>query len=215
MIDYQLAELRLLSVPIKLGVTVRGADDLGDEFDAAIVATGAVANPLTLQANGANVMSWIDVLRDGAPQPSGSGRAVFIDDGTGFWWNYGVAEAIVQAGWQLTIVTPSGAVAHMIPGESVAPLLGRLAAGNSEFRVLTTLEAVLPGKVQLMPMVSSRIEELDCDLLVVQTGRSPVPGPAHALRAAGLREVHSIGDCIAPRRMSQAVFEAQRLARVI
>jgi hypothetical protein len=36
-----------------------------------------------------------------------------------------------------------------------------------------------------------------------------------ALRAAGIAEVHAIGDCITPRRMSHAVFEAQRLARVI
>jgi len=142
-------------------------------------------------------------------------RAVFIDDGSGFWWNYGVAEALVRAGWQVTIATPSAGVAHMIPVESVGPLLGRLAAGRTEFRVLTTLESVVPGRVRLQPIVSGQTEELPCDLLVVQTGRSPVPGPARALRAAGMAEVHCIGDCITPRRMSHAVFEAQRLARVI
>jgi len=58
-----------------------------------------------------------------------SGRAVFVDDGTGFWSNYGTAEAIIKAGWQLTYVTGSASVAFNIPHESVPPLLGRLAAG--------------------------------------------------------------------------------------
>ena len=80
---------------------------------------------------------------------------------------------------------------------------------------MTSLEAVYPGRVELLPMVSGQTEALVCDLVVVQTGRESVAGPARALREAGIREVHSIGDCIAPRRMSHAVFEAQRLARVI
>lgn len=215
LIDHQSSELRRLGVEVRFGTPVHTADDLGGPFDAAIVATGAVANSLQIESQGAAVMRWIDVLKDGAPQPSGSGRAVFMDDGSGFWWNYGVAEALVQAGWQVTIATPSASVAHMIPVESVAPLLGRLAAGRTEFRVLTSLEGVSPGRVRLQPLVSGETEELVCDLLVVQTGRSSVPGPVHALRQAGIAEVHTIGDCITPRRMSHAVFEAQRLARVI
>jgi 2,4-dienoyl-CoA reductase (NADPH2) len=215
LIDHQSSELRRLGVDVRFGTPVHTAGDLGGPFDAAIVATGAVANPLDIETQGATVMRWIDVLKDGAPQPSGSGRAVFMDDGSGFWWNYGVAEALVQAGWQVTIATPSASVAHMIPVESVAPLLGRLAAGHTEFRVLTSLEGVSPGRVRLQPLVSGQTEELACDLLVVQTGRSPVPGPVQALREAGIAEVHRIGDCITPRRMSHAVFEAQRLARVI
>ena len=215
LIDYQVSELRRLSVPIHLGVRVESAGDLPSEFDTVIVATGAVARPLAEQTSGARVMRWLEVLRDGAPPPTGSGCAVFVDDGTGFWWNYGVAEAIIKAGWQVTFVTPSAAVAHMIPVESVSALMGRLAMGKTEFRVMTSLEAASPGRVQLVPMVSGQIEELACDLVVIQTGRESVPGPARALREAGIKEVHSIGDCIAPRRMSHAVFEAQRLARVI
>jgi 2,4-dienoyl-CoA reductase (NADPH2) len=215
LIDHQVSELRRLPVQIRLGARIQSAADLQGEFDAAIVATGAVPNPLEIETEGAAVMRWFEVLKDGAPAPHGSGRAVFVDDGSGFWWNYGVAEAMIQAGWQVTIVTPSASVAHMIPVESVAPLMGRLAAGKTEFRVLSSLDSVRPGFVRLLPLVSGQVEELACDLLVVQTGRAPVPGPARALREAGIREVHSIGDCVTPRRMSQAVFEAQRLARVI
>jgi 2,4-dienoyl-CoA reductase (NADPH2) len=97
----------------------------------------------------------------------------------------------------------------------MAPLLGRLAMGKTGFRVLSTLEAVAPGKAMVMPLGGDEAEELDCDLVVLQTGRAAVAGPAQALRDGGMAEVHSIGDCTAPRRMSHALFEAQRLARVI
>lgn len=215
LVDHQLAELRRLQVPVRLGRRIDSLADLGQPFDAAIVATGAVARPLEQDSGGARVLSWFDVLRDGAPPPCGSNKAVFVDDGSGFWWNYGVAEALIVAGWQLTLVTPSAAVGHMIPAESLGPLMGRLAMGKTAFRVLSALESIVPGSVELMPLVSGEAERLACDLVVIQTGRSAVPGPARALLAAGMREVHSIGDCIAPRRMSHALFEAQRVARVI
>jgi 2,4-dienoyl-CoA reductase (NADPH2) len=215
LVNHQVGELRRLGVEIRLGRRVDAIGDLGGTYDAAIVATGASARPLEQAPNGAHVISWFDVLRDGAPPPCGSMRAVFVDDGSGFWWNYGVAEALVEAGWQVTLVTPSASVAHMIPVESVGALMGRLALGKTEFRVMSAIESIAPGRVQVMPMVSGQAEDLACDLLVIQTGRAPVPGPAKALKAGGMREVHSIGDCVTPRRMSQALFEAQRLARII
>jgi len=48
--------------------------------------------------------------------------------------------------------------------------------------------------------------------VVIQTGRAPVTGLAAKLKGTGM-ELHMIGDCVTPRRMSHAVFEAQRLAR--
>jgi 2,4-dienoyl-CoA reductase (NADPH2) len=215
LVDQQMGVLRRLDVPVRLGRRVDGPADLGGEFDAAIVATGAAARPLDEAFRQPGVMNWFDVLRDGAPPPTGSQRAVFADDGSGFWWNYGVAEALVLAGWQVTIVTPSATIGHQIPAESMAPLLGRLAMGKTGFRVLSTLEAVAPGVATVLPMGGDEPEQLECDLVVMQTGRAAVPGPAQALRDGGLAEVYSIGDCTAPRRMSHAVFEAQRLARVI
>lgn len=214
LVDYQLAELRRLDVPLHLGARVDAAGDLGGTFDTAIIATGARPRALEEEFAAAGALRWFEVLNEGVPTPRGEGRAVFVDDGSGFWWNYGVAEALVQGGWKLTFVTPSGVIAHMIPHESVGALLGRLARGNTEFQVLSSLEAVEPEGARIVQMVSGKEVLLPCELVVVQTGRTPVEGPAEVLRAAGL-EVHSIGDCRAPRRGSLAVYDAQRLARVI
>jgi 2,4-dienoyl-CoA reductase (NADPH2) len=215
LINHQLSELRRLSVDLRLSAAVHDARDLDDDFDAAIIATGAVAKPLDDQFKAAGAMSWFDVLAEGAPAPHGEGRALFVDDGTGFWWNYGVAEALVEAAWRVTIATPSVAVAHQIPVESVGSLLARLGRGETQFRVLSTLDSMEPGAAQLMQLVSGELETIPCDLVVVQTGRQVVRGPARELQDAGIAEVHSIGDCLAPRRVSFALYEAQRLARMI
>lgn len=211
LIDYLGSELRRQSVHVELGARIGGVNDLGTAFDVAVVATGAVAKPLATEFVGANVITWFDVLEQGAPPPQGTGRAVMVDDGSAFWWTYGVAEALVTTGWQLLIATPSAVVAAAIPTESLGPLLARLGMGGTEYRVLTVLEEVAAGSAKLMNVASGEIEAVACDLVVMQTGRAPVTGLAESLRASGL-ETHAIGDCITPRRMSHAVFEAQRLA---
>ncbi|HEX6571749.1 MAG TPA: FAD-dependent oxidoreductase [Steroidobacteraceae bacterium] len=213
LLDHQLGELRLLGVKMNLGIEVSSAGDLDDEFDAAVLATGATPRPLDAPLESSGALSWFDVLDRGAPPPSGNGRAVFVDDGSGFWWNYGVAEALVEAGWQITIVTPSAGVGHMIPHESVAPMLARLGAGNAAYRVLSSLDGLEEGGARIVNLTSGEEDVVACGLVVVQTGRVAAPAPEFALRQAGIAEIHRVGDCITPRRMSFAVFEAQRVGR--
>ena len=212
LIDYQQGELRRLEVKVELNTKIASADDLGGAFDVAVVAVGAAANPVSDELAGDHVKTWFEILENGAPAPSGSGRALMVDDGSAFWWTYGVAESLIDAGWQVTIATPSAAIAGTIPTESVGPLLARLGGGGTEYRVLTVLEGVNPEGASLMNVTSGNVETLPCDLVVIQTGRTARSGLIAEFRKSGL-ETHAIGDCVAPRRMSNAVFEGQRLAR--
>jgi len=215
LIDHQLHELRTMDVTLKLDSRITTAEELGGSFDAVVVATGATPRPLDPALATAGAISWWDVLNRGAPAPSGNGRAVFVDDGSGFWWNYGVAEALVEAGWQLVVATPSASVGHMIPHESVAPMLGRLGAGNTSYRVLTVLDSIDATGARLINLTSGEEDVVPCGLVVVQTGRAPAPNPTAALLSAGFLEVHQVGDCITPRRMSFAVLEGQRIGRAL
>lgn len=211
-IDYLQGELRRLKVKVELNTRIDKVDDLGGVFDVAVVAAGASANPLADELVGDHVKSWFEILENGAPAPSGSGRAVMVDDGSAFWWTYGVAECLMEVGWQVVIATPSAAIASQIPTESIGPLLSRLGGGGTEYRVLTVLEGVTTEGASLMNVTSGHVETLPCDLVVVQTGRTARSGLVAEFRKSGI-ETHAIGDCVAPRRMSNAVFEGQRLAR--
>jgi 2,4-dienoyl-CoA reductase (NADPH2) len=210
-IDYLRGELRHLGVPLELGTCIERADQLRALFDVVVIATGAVARPLDETLATRNVITWFDVLDKGAPAPHGNGRVVVVDDGSAFWWTYGVAEALAEAGWRVLLATPSAAIASAIPAESVGPLLARLGRAGTEFRVLSVLSEVTDDAAHLMNATSGEEEVIACALVVVQTGRMPVAGLFETLRPTGM-ELHMIGDCVTPRRMSHAVFEGYRLA---
>jgi len=210
-IDYLRGELRHYQVGIELRTPINEPSEVQDAFDVAIIATGAIAKPLPDEFASERVLSWFDVLANGTPAPQDNNRAVVVDDGTGFWWTYGVAEALAEAGWQLTITTPSTAIAQHIPAESVTSLLARLGRAGTEYRVLTTLYEVSTDGARLMNVTSGEELLFDCGLIVVQTGRAPVATLAVPFENSGM-EFYMIGDCITPRRMSHAVLEAHRLA---
>lgn len=211
LIDHLQSELRRLPVDVQFGRRIQHSDDLSDPADAVVLATGAVAQPLDPDRHGAGVCLWFDILRDGAPAPHGAGQALVHDDGSGFWWTYGVANALVDAGWQVTVSTPSPTIAGAIPTESVAPLLVRLGMGGTRYEPLSELLRAGEGGADLVCLASGGEKTIAADLVVVQTGRS-VAGPVPAAFSACGLEVHTIGDCVAPRRLSQALFDAHRLA---
>jgi 2,4-dienoyl-CoA reductase (NADPH2) len=209
LIDFYQTDLRRLAVPIHLGITVQGVSDLIGEFDDVVIAVGARARDVPEEFAQPNVLSWWTVLAEGAPAPTGSGHAIMVDDGTGFWWNYGVAEALVVAGWTVTYVTPAATVGYQIPVESMGPLLARLGRGNTRFKILTQLFGLDGASAQLIDMTSGAIDEVSCDLVVLQTGREPLRlADESAFAPASL---HRIGDCVAARRMANAVLDAQQL----
>lgn len=212
LIDHLKGELRHQQVTVELNTRIQSARELIGAYDCAVVATGAVANPLDPDFAKDGITTWFDIIENGPPAPKGSGRAIVVDDGSAFWWTYGVAEALSEAGWKVLVATPSTMIAGAIPTESVGPLLARLGRGGAEYRVLTQLFEFESGKAQLANLTSGEIEELACDLVVMQTGRSPVTGLYAELGLAGM-EAYEIGDCVTPRRVSYALFEASKLAR--
>lgn len=206
LIDFQRLALQRLAVKIELDARIFQAGELGYRPDAAIVATGAVALPVPEEYRTRGVVSCFDILSRGVPAPEPGNQAVLIDDGTGFWWTYGVAEAIAESGWRLLVVSPTTSVPNNIPSESVGGLLARLGRAGARYRVLSVLSDVGPKSVELTNVTSRDTECMAADLVVMQTGRIAARTPAESLRAAGI-ETHEIGDCVAPRRMSNAVYE--------
>ncbi|MCX8474639.1 MAG: FAD-dependent oxidoreductase [Sphingomonas sp.] len=209
LVDHLRDEAVQLGISIRLQHRVDSLDDLAEPADVVILATGAEPHPLPAHLDSRTAIGWLDILRDGAPAPGGSGHALVQDDGTGFWWTYGVANALADAGWRITVATPASAIAAAIPAESLMPLLVRLGGQDTQFRTLTTLLDVRDGEAQLADITSGAESVLACDLVVVQTGRRSIDLDGD--RFAGVR-LHRIGDCVAPRRLSNALFEARLAA---
>lgn len=208
LIRFQRTSLRRLGVRIELGAHIGAAADLPNApaVAVAVVATGAVAKPVPENYRMAGAISWFDVLSGKTPAPTSLADAILVDDGSGFWWTYGVAEALAARGWSLTIVLPNGAVANHIPSESVSGLLARLGSHRVRYRILSVLSEVRDGAAEVVNVTTGEAEVLTAGLIVLQTGRAVAPSPVKSLRAAGV-ECFEIGDCVSPRRVSSAVYE--------
>jgi 2,4-dienoyl-CoA reductase (NADPH2) len=206
LIDFQRLALHRLRVKIELGARINGPADLVARPEVVVVATGAVPKPVPEEFRFPSVLSWFDILTMGVPEPKFGNNALLVDDGSGFWWTYGVAELIVECGWQLLVASPTTSIPNNIPAESVGGLLARLGRAGARYRVLSVLTAVGTGSVEITNVTSGEEEAVAADLVVLQTGRAVAVSPARSFRAAGI-ETFEVGDCIAPRRLSNAVYE--------
>jgi 2,4-dienoyl-CoA reductase (NADPH2) len=214
LLDHLQTEIRRLAIPVQLGTRVTKPQDLGGNYDVAILATGATPAALDTERFGPAAVHWFEILSEGAPAPQGQGRALVVDDGSGFWWTYGVANMLTEAGWKLTLATPSSTIAGAIPAESIAPLLVRLGEGNAEYLPLTDLLGSDEQGADLINLGSGTTMRRDFDLVVVQTGRRSENALRSAFADTDFR-VEEIGDCLSPRRISHALFEAHRLAATL
>ena len=213
-VDHLASEIRHANVTLQLGVRIDEVAELTDRFEAVVLATGAgPCDSPPAESTNLPTLSWWEVLTQGAPPAIGTGRSVFLDDGSGFWFSYGVAEILAQAGWQVTFVTPSPSIGVGIPHESISPLFVRLGRSGTVYRVLADVTGVTEGAVILTNLASGADEVVECDLLVRQTGRRAVTLDATSLPKDFL--FFSVGDCITPRRISHAILEGYKAARAL
>lgn len=213
-VDHLAAAVRALHIELSLDSRVTDLAML-DPFDTVVVATGATPGPASARSETVRCLTWFDIVTDGAPVPTGSGRAIFVDDGIGFWMSYGVAEMLAMAGWQVLFLTSSAAVGAHLPAESVGGMLARLGQAGTDFRVLSSLAGLEDGDLRRLDLTSGAEEPVRADLVVLQTGRIAAPLTLAGSWLDRSGDVHFIGDCLTPRRISHALFEAQRAARTI
>jgi NADPH-dependent 2,4-dienoyl-CoA reductase/sulfur reductase-like enzyme len=199
-------ELGRLGVDVRLGTTATREAVLAESPALVVVATGATPTaPQFDVAGGANVVTVWDLL--GGAVNEVPGRALVLDDGSGFWHGVSAAEYLAERGADVELVTPARGVGLGIPHESVAGMHPRLRENGVTFRPLTTVTAVDGTTVRLADVLTGEPALAAADLVVVQT-------ELHA-RDALLREldgvgpaVAAIGDCSSPRRLSHAVLDA-------
>ena len=202
-------EARRLGVEIRTGVEIdaRRFGDVSAGADAVILATGARPLPPSLESDaGAKLITVWDVLRGARPDGE---RAVVADDGTGFWEAVSAAELLGDAGLSVALVTPARSVGAAIPFESIGPLLRRLVQRGVALHPLVHVTGIREGRVTLVHALTGEPLELPADLVAVHAGTISDDGLA-ALPADGGAIVRTIGDCVSPRRLTHANWDADR-----
>jgi hypothetical protein len=207
-----------------LGVDVRLGTDAGvDEIvsagaDEVIVATGSRApgtgfqraRPMVDRLPGAERPDAVSI-RDVLAGVDVGQRVVVLDD-LGDWRGLGTAVYLAEAGRAVTVVTSAAVVGGGLSHSAAdGPLRGRFVAAGGTMRPSAVVLAWDGAAVTIRDSLSGNEEQLPADSLVI--AETPVAETALAdeLRSRGIA-FEAIGDCVAPRRGSLAIYEGRELA---
>jgi dimethylamine/trimethylamine dehydrogenase len=222
-----LSKLRTVEVVTGRKLSADGVRDYGAQI--VVVATGSRWSGEGLQApthepiRGASgsrphVLTPEQVM-DGKRPPGGR---VVVYDAEGYFAGPGIAELLATEGLETHLVTTSDVVSPTSDLTLEGPMLRRHLheVGVTVHRGVTIL-AVEPDLVS----GEDEFEEpwsLEADGIVLVTQQisddalyRELVGDPGGLEAAGIEAVYRIGDCVAPRMISEAIFDGHRLAREI
>lgn len=200
-------EARRLGVDIRLGSETTAGLLATDGADAIILATGARAVPPPYERDeGAQLISVWDLL--GGSRPPGS-RALVVDDGSGFWDAVSAAEMLGDEGFTVHLATPAAMVGGAIPFESIRPLFARLGERQVTFHQHSRVTRVGPGQVGLTHLLTGRSAQLEIDFVAGYAGAMSNDELVPMISSDG-RVVRTIGDCVSARKLTSAMYEANR-----
>ena len=139
------------------------------------------------------------------------GMAVLLLDDGANWRGSGTAWHLAEQGHAVTLVTPAAVVAKELERTAVdGPLRGRL-KGLGVTMITESAVAEWHGDAAtIRNLLDGGEERVAFDSLVLATPNEAETTLHQALDGSGI-ELHSIGDCVAPRQANLAIYEGRRL----
>jgi dimethylamine/trimethylamine dehydrogenase len=173
---------------------------------------GADADPM-------RVLTPEQVMVEGRRPP---GSRVCVIDYEGYFTGAGIAEVLRAEGREVELLTCFDLVAHYcdqtLEGVRLRRRLHDLGIAAHRGSTATGID---PGGVDAADEFG-RPFRIECDGVVLVTQRMSqdafhrgLVADGEAVAAAGVEQVHAIGDCVAPRLIADAIFDGHRLAREI
>ncbi len=120
------------------------------------------------------------------------------------------AEALLDGGCAVTLVTPNGHVGASIGRLSMAALMPRLFAKGVRLSPYTLYRGLDGGTVRLT--VQGRDVAEPADWAVVAGWHEPDAGLYFALKGR-VPELYRVGDCVSPRTAEYAIWEGEMVGR--
>ncbi len=237
-VDHRAVMLGKLGVEVITGRELAAPDVLGYGARIVVVATGsawrgdgvAPGRPDPLPGADAalpHVLTPEQVCAGKRP----AGERVVVYDADGGHVGPAVAQALAGEGYQVTIVTTFPVLSPVsdetLDGEMLREHVHRAGIAVAYATTLTAIEGggrTAAGRGVRLAGAGRHGEpwEAACDGVVLVTQQAPrdrlyrdLVADPRALAAAGIADVHLIGDALAPRLLSEAVFDGHRLAREI
>ncbi len=213
------SSLERLGVTVQLGTEASGdsARDFG--ADLTVIAAGSYYDKTGFSvlrpdrdsipgADAARLLDPADVV--GAPELAGK-RVVIIDD-FGNPDALGAAQLLAETGREVHIVTmaPFVGAGAMTTLDAPALYYPALARCGVELMPSTTVQEITPDGVSVLDVWSHKERVIEADSVVVSLLRKPYDALYHELKDTDV-PVRRIGDCVAPRRIDEAIYEGMEL----
>ena len=221
-VEFLARELARLEVPVNLDTELRA--DLIDRArpEVVIVATGARSSMRPIPGvDRPNVVAAAEFLaaREAGPRAARwreyprAGASVAVVGGN--WVGCNVAALLLEDGYLVTIVETREALAHDFGKQPGMVLVDRIAKDpNSTVHLAATVEHIQDESITVWHSVTCERTELPVDVVVIVESLEANLDLAHELRSRykDQIEVHTIGDCVWPRKLQDAMLEGAMVA---
>jgi mycofactocin system FadH/OYE family oxidoreductase 2 len=220
-IRYLAGEVERRGVKVHLNHEATAESIVALEPDAVVVATGA--RPLATGYSPAipqiermpgvdqhHVLTVFDVFSD----PARVGQEVVLIDELAQYEALVTAEFIANLGRKLTFVTRHRAAGAKVDGTSLVEYATRLSDHAVRYQVNTAVTEIDGHTVRGSELLNGDPFERHADTVVLVMGKLPEDSIYHELRDR-IPELHRVGDCVAPRQITEAIFEGNLAARQI
>jgi dimethylamine/trimethylamine dehydrogenase len=223
-VDHRVIGLdKLDNVEVVRGRRLSAADVLDYGADTVIVATGSSWVTDGTQPHHVEPISGFEIaltpeqVMGGSRPPSGR---VVVYDTDGYYVAPGIAELLALEGYDTHLVTSKSRISPVSDESLEGDMLRRHLHGlGVVFHVSVTITSLDPGSVRGTTELGDPWSLATDGVVLVTQQRSEsslydeLVGDPAALAAAGIRAVHRVGDAVAPRMPSEAVFDGHRLGR--
>jgi mycofactocin system FadH/OYE family oxidoreductase 2 len=212
--EYLVSELERLGVEVHTGIEVTAEMILAQRPHTVIIATGAHTGSGLLPIPGHDLPHVTDIRRVLAGESVEGQRVVVIDETD----SHGVLSAIellASAGKNVGIVTEDFyAGRDLVATHDLVLWKQRVLPYGIVVTPHTTVVRIEPGKVIVVDRFVEGERELPADSVVLGTYERPSQELYRALKDH-IPHLFRIGDCVAPRRIEQAILEGRRVGEQV
>lgn len=239
LVDWRVRELERLGVELRFNTLAEADDVVALEPDTVIVATGGLPGSEALIAGRELAVSSWDIL-SGDAKPA---EDVLLFDDNGAHPGMAAAEALVDWGARLEVVSPERFFAPEMGGLNLVPYMRKLHEAGATVTTMTRVGAIARDGNKLKVTLWSPYSEADCgertvDQVVIEEATLPnddlyfalkersrnrgemdyealVAGRPQAIdtNPEGAFQLFRIGDAVASRNIHAAIYDALRLCK--
>jgi len=209
-VRYLSVQLEKLRVCVLTGVEVTPEIVAQSQPDVVVVATGSVPQLKPVPGFDGRVLDVVQVLNG---QIDLGEKVVIVDGGEAHWKFCGTGEFLAQAGKTVEMISPVSSIGMEIEAFGRVPLLMRLGQKGVRMSPSTSLAGGRGRTLVVVDVwsgVEREIEEVDSVILAYHNRADD--GLCRALKGR-VEKLYAIGDCVAPRKIMDAMREGFLLGR--